>query len=888
MRLSLMTGLKLKKYMHVKEKKSFWIWCPFQRMEDYTLYTFKIVARNENGESEAVETEHVMKKSRPLPPNSLDVQVNEEMSYVTASWGSPISDGGLPLQKFNIEVLFESDKQTIKQTTVPYHSTNTKIDISSFQATIYELRITAENKIGRSDTIAKSFRIEKKMELTDKLENQKEGGTYQTTSDNRKAANDDKCASTKPTGTKNENVKDNSVEVNQLTQNTNTVRMTTGRNTGTIGNVAKPFEKEDRANITVKENTYSVQMTVENIKRSSDNVAKSNKKESRTDIAIIDSPNMPNEIKVKTNETTSVKVSWYLDILKRYETVEKFVIETRLFGEKNYSLVKLVPMIPDENWQVTDIHNLKENTEYYFRVKACNQAGDSEWKYSDKVKTGNKEDQVKDTQHQEIEEIKVKKEKDKNCNGCSKPVKALETRLLCSHEFCEECSIGMFENAFESENGLELVFYWMCNVSGCDNYTAEKHVEFIGGNSLSQTWLEDSRKSWFEEKKNSTEKDTDVYDNELTENYDASMIRGLPNVGLTCYANCIFQILGQTPYFMDHLHVLVREHSLDNEKSICGQLMLLLQSINGLTKDGFKRKVDFDTVARLVDTICSKDQSFIRGEQADSHSFMMALFNAIKEESKKNEDTKGGTTAQNTPINDEEKQKTPIKMSNSLENDKSRNDSEDKCKEEPMTMFEGYLCNKFKYQGCSHEEISEKQMFNSILIPVKENVHHWSLNEGLKMVLTKEEFAIEDLPCDKCEKIKKGFFGTNKTTKQQIFAKLPDNLVFQLGKFRQVYSSLTKMYQRVEYPYTLEMKELTKKERKPCAIKYNLYGVALHIGTLKYGGHYAAYVKQHVTKSNDTGSDQWYYCSDSVIEKISSDKVLNDYKASILFYHRES
>lgn len=48
---------------HVDRKNNFCILCPFKNMKDHTLYTFKIVARNEKGESEPVETEQLMKKS---------------------------------------------------------------------------------------------------------------------------------------------------------------------------------------------------------------------------------------------------------------------------------------------------------------------------------------------------------------------------------------------------------------------------------------------------------------------------------------------------------------------------------------------------------------------------------------------------------------------------------------------------------------------------------------------------------------------------------------------------------------------------------------------------------------------------------------------------------
>lgn len=39
----------------------------------------------------------------------------------------------------------------------------------------------------------------------------------------------------------------------------------------------------------------------------------------------------------------------------------------------------------------------------------------------------------------------------------------------------------------------------------------------------------------------------------------------------------------------------------------------------------------------FIGKIYFRDESFIRGEQADSHSFMITLFNAIKEETQNKE-----------------------------------------------------------------------------------------------------------------------------------------------------------------------------------------------------------------------------------------------------------
>lgn len=439
----------------------------------------------------------------------------------------------------------------------------------------------------------------------------------------------------------------------------------------------------------------------------------------------------------------------------------------------------------------------------------------------------------------------------------------------------------LFENAVESENGVDILFYWECNYKDCEEVTEENCVEFFG-NTLSQIQIQENRKRWLEEKAKTLAKDEDVSDNPIAECFDVTTIRGLPNVGMTCYANCIFQILGQTPYLLDHLEVLIKEYGIDREISVTGQLLKLLHDINGVTTNVYKRSVEYNTVVRLVETVCLKDEKFVRGEQADSHSFMMTLFNAIEEETLRPEAKKQDEkcVANKNEKEKEEKEVRQVLLENTF------NDSDKNNVGGPVDLFKGYMYNKITCQKCLFVEESEKQMFYSLLVPVEESFSDssWSVSDGLKVMLKEEFFDDNELPCEKCNKKEKGSSDSStKMTKQQTFAKLPNVLILQLGKFKQIHVSLAKMNQNVDYPFTLK---ITDEVQKTNDTTYSLYGVALHVGSLRYGGHYAAYVKRHMENRDYPDRDVWYYCSDSVINMVATKHVLNDPRASILFYRR--
>lgn len=198
-----------------------------------------------------------------------------------------------------------------------------------------------------------------------------------------------------------------------------------------------------------------------------------------------------------------------------------------------------------------------------------------------------------------------------------------------------------------------------------------------------------------------------------------------------------------------------------------------------------------------------------------------------------------------------------------------------------MDMFDGKLCNLFEYLPCRHTEFSEDQLFSSLLIPIpkdRESVQ-WSVEDGLWLMTGVEKFNGELLPCTKCENTV-NHPPCEKTTKTFTISEPPAILILQLGRFREVKGRLEKINCDVKYENVLEIDVFNHKTQKPSRVKYALYSVVLHYGSLE-SGHYYSYVKSQANA-------QWFCCSDRYVRKIQDPYGNGFSEAYLLFYERLS
>ncbi|XP_036271699.1 ubiquitin carboxyl-terminal hydrolase 51 [Pipistrellus kuhlii] len=128
------------------------------------------------------------------------------------------------------------------------------------------------------------------------------------------------------------------------------------------------------------------------------------------------------------------------------------------------------------------------------------------------------------------------------------------------------------------------------------------------------------------------------------------------------------------------------------------------------------------------------------------------------------------------------------------------------------------------------------------------------------------------------------------STKQLTMKKLPIVACFHLKRFEHLGKQRRKINTFISFPLELDMtpflastKESRMKDGQPppeCAPnenKYSLFAVINHHGTLE-SGHYTSFIRQQ--------KDQWFSCDDAVITKATIEDLLYS-EGYLLFYHKK-
>ncbi|XP_045566025.1 ubiquitin carboxyl-terminal hydrolase 22 isoform X2 [Salmo salar] len=135
-----------------------------------------------------------------------------------------------------------------------------------------------------------------------------------------------------------------------------------------------------------------------------------------------------------------------------------------------------------------------------------------------------------------------------------------------------------------------------------------------------------------------------------------------------------------------------------------------------------------------------------------------------------------------------------------------------------------------------------------------------------------------------------GCHSYQESTKQLTMKKLPIVACFHLKRFEHSAKLRRKIITYVSFPLELDMTPFmaSSKENRINGQyqqsvdvfndnKYSLFAVVNHQGTLE-SGHYTTFIRQHM--------DQWFKCDDAIITKASNKDVL-DSEGYLLFYHKQ-
>jgi ubiquitin C-terminal hydrolase len=342
-------------------------------------------------------------------------------------------------------------------------------------------------------------------------------------------------------------------------------------------------------------------------------------------------------------------------------------------------------------------------------------------------------------------------------------------------------------------------------------------------------------------------------------------IKGIPNIGNTCFLNTCLQILLQTPEF-DINDSEVRDKNIP-EQSIWIEWKRWKEAQENPTIRFVSPGPLFHAIQSLAN---QKGISLFTGYvQNDLSEFLLFFIDAMHDYFKR-------------PIN--------TKIQGNIENETDKMAIE---------------CYKMLQETYHHSYSDILDIFYGISVS---NVY--SMNPNTKPLSSKpESFFILDLPIPtsisgnkmniySCldhyvspEFMENGWI--HETTKQTqsvykntVFWNFPKILVISFQRFHTKYIpnhpnaiQISKNTDFVDFP--LEELDLSKYVvgYKASTFRYDLYGIVNHIGDVN-GGHYTAFVKQDLR--------QWYHCNDEVIQIVPKEvlSTMITPMAYMLFYRR--
>ena len=152
----------------------------------------------------------------------------------------------------------------------------------------------------------------------------------------------------------------------------------------------------------------------------------------------------------------------------------------------------------------------------------------------------------------------------------------------------------------------------------------------------------------------------------------------------------------------------------------------------------------------------------------------------------------------------------------------------------------------------------------------KNNSDEISLEDSLE-ILREEEILDENNEwfCENCKK-------KQKAKKKLEIYNTPKILIMQIKRF----SQKDKINKKVYFPINdLDLNNFISSKEKDKNLKYDLFAVANHFGSL-YFGHYTAFCKNSIT-------NKWYEFNDSYVSEINDESKIISNNAYVLFYKRK-
>uniref|UniRef100_A0A6P4EAN2 Ubiquitin carboxyl-terminal hydrolase n=1 Tax=Drosophila rhopaloa TaxID=1041015 RepID=A0A6P4EAN2_DRORH len=334
-------------------------------------------------------------------------------------------------------------------------------------------------------------------------------------------------------------------------------------------------------------------------------------------------------------------------------------------------------------------------------------------------------------------------------------------------------------------------------------------------------------------------------------------LRGLLNLGATCFMNCIVQALVHTPllsdYFMSDRHDC---GSKSSHKCLVCEVSRLFQEFYSGSRSPL-------SLHRLLHLIWNHAKHLAGYEQQDAHEFFIATLDVLHRHCVK--------------AKSEHESKSNSSGSGSGTNSSSSSSSHcyGQCNCIIDQIFTGMLQSDVVCQACNGVSTTYDPFWD-ISLDLGETTTHGgvtpkTLIDCLERYTRAEHLgSAAKIKCSTCKSYQE-------STKQFSLRTLPSVVSFHLKRFEHSALIDRKISSFIQFPVEFDMTPfMSEKKNAYGDFRFSLYAVVNHVGTIDTG-HYTAYVRHQ--------KDTWVKCDDHVITMASLKQVL-DSEGYLLFYHK--
>ncbi|GFQ66870.1 ubiquitin carboxyl-terminal hydrolase 22 [Trichonephila clavata] len=328
-------------------------------------------------------------------------------------------------------------------------------------------------------------------------------------------------------------------------------------------------------------------------------------------------------------------------------------------------------------------------------------------------------------------------------------------------------------------------------------------------------------------------------------------LRGLVNLGNTCFMNCIVQVLVHTPvlrdYFLSDKHICLKANP--NTCVACEMFKIFQEFFSGNPEPYVP--------SELVYLIWQRAKHMIGSDQQDAHEFLVAILDAIHAHSKSGES--------------DDKLYDPL------------------CDCIVHKAFTGCYHSVLFCQQCNRVG-TKNEYFFELSLDLGESLggKNTANQDPVKLLDCLKRYTnpeiLHNTPCSNCK-------SENTSVKQLTIRKLPLVACLHLKRLapNSIRKACNKNSTHVMFPEFLDMspfmstncldQTVTEDSMDLTNSKniFTLFAVVTHRGD-QTGGHYISYIRQH--------RDKWFLCDDDTIVQCSLEDVL-DSEGYILFYHKQ-